>query len=116
MATTQEVLDRHLGCFGAGDLDGIMEDYADDCVLFTPNGPLNDLDAIRELFVGLIADFGQPGTEFEMKLVSVVGEYAYILWAAETASDVYALGTDTFVIRDGKIIGQSFAAHATPKG
>jgi ketosteroid isomerase-like protein len=115
MSTTQEVLDHHLGCFGAGDLDGIMEDYADDCVLFTPNGPLNDLDAIRELFVGMIAEFGQPGTEFEMKLVSVVGEYAYILWSAETASNIYEIGTDTFIIRDDKIVGQSLAAKVTAK-
>ena len=28
---------------------------------------------------------------------------------------VYELGTDTFVIRDGKIVAQSFAGKVTPK-
>jgi len=30
------------------------------------------------------------------------------LWTAETADNVYELGTDTFVVRDGKIVAQSF--------
>ena len=36
------------------------------------------------------------------------GEIAYIVW---TAGDLAPLGTDTFVIRDGKIVVQTFAAH-----
>ena len=43
-------------------------------------------------------------------------EYAYILWTAETADNVYEMATDTFVVRDGKILAQSFAAKLTPKG
>jgi hypothetical protein len=38
-----------------------------------------------------------------------------ILWAAETADNVYELATDTFVVQDGKIIAQSFAGNITPK-
>jgi len=29
---------------------------------------------------------------------------------------VYEVGTDTFVVRDGKIVAQSFAGKMTPKG
>ncbi len=43
------------------------------------------------------------------------GEVAYIVWSAETADNAYELGTDTFVVRDGKIVAQTFAAKATPK-
>jgi hypothetical protein len=50
-----------------------------------------------------------------MKLQSVEGDYAYILWAAETADNIYELATDTFLVRDGKIIAQSFAGKITPK-
>lgn len=45
---------------------------------------------------------------------SVEGEYAYILWTAETANNVYEVGTDTFVVRDGKIVTQSFTARLPP--
>jgi hypothetical protein len=50
-----------------------------------------------------------------MKLQSVEGDYAYLLWMAETADNVYELGTDTFVVSSGKIMLQSFAAKVTPK-
>ena len=38
--TTNDVLQNHLKCFGEGDLEGILSDYAPGCVLFTADGPL----------------------------------------------------------------------------
>jgi ketosteroid isomerase-like protein len=116
MASTKDVLDHHLQCFDAGDLTGILSDYAPGAVLFTPNGPLRGVDAIRPLFQAMIAEFGKPGAVFSMKQQSVEGDYAYILWTAETTDNVYEVGTDTFVVRDGKILIQSFAVKITPKG
>ena len=113
---TNEVLDHHLQCFAAGDLEGILSDYAPEAVLFTPNGALRGPDAIRPLFQAMIAEFGKPGAAFRMKQRFVQGDYAYILWTAETAENVYELGTDTFVVRDGKIAAQSFTGKITPKG
>ncbi len=51
-----------------------------------------------------------------MKKQWVDSDYAYILWTAETAANVYELATDTFVVRGGKILAQSFTAKITPKG
>jgi ketosteroid isomerase-like protein len=116
MASTKEVLDNHLKCFGEGDLKGILSDYAPGAVLFTPDGPLRGADAMSPLFQALIAEFGKPGAVFSMKQQSVEGEYAYILWTAETADNVYEVGTDTFVVQDGKIVTQSFTGKITPKG
>ena len=115
MGATKDVIDHHLGCFGKRDLNGVLSDYARGAVLFTPDGPLKGVDSIRPLFEELLADFGKPGATFSMKLQSVEGDYAYILWAAETADNVYEVGTDTFVVRDGKIIAQSFTGKITPK-
>ena len=36
MSATAAVLEHHLQCFGQGDLEGILSDYAPDAVLFTP--------------------------------------------------------------------------------
>jgi ketosteroid isomerase-like protein len=116
MASTKDVLDHHLKCFGEGDLKGILSDYAPGAVLFTPDGPLKGIEAIRPLFEVISAEFGKPGAAFKMKQQSVDGDYAYILWTAETADNVYEVGTDTFVVRDGKIVAQSFAGKITPKG
>ena len=116
MASTKDVLDHHLKCFGDGDLKGILSDYAPEAVLFTPNGPLRGADAMRPLFQAMIAEFGKPGAAFSLKRQSVEDDYAYILWTAETADNVYEVGTDTFVVRDGKIVAQSFTGKIMPKG
>jgi ketosteroid isomerase-like protein len=116
MASTKDVLDHHLKCFGDGDLKGILSDYAPEAVLFTPDGPLRGADAMRSLFQAMIAEFGKPGAAFSLKRQSVEGDYAYILWTAETADNVYEVGTDTFVVRDGKIAAQSFTGKIMPKG
>jgi len=44
---------------------------------------------------------------YEASLAIREGEYAYILWSAETTDTVYEVGRDTFVVRDGKIVAQS---------
>ncbi len=116
MKTTKEVLDNHLTSFGKGDLNGILSDYAPTAILFTPTGPLVGVDAMRPLYEGLIAEFAKPGSSFELKHQSIIGEYAYILWTAETAENKYDLVTDTFVVKEGKIVAQSFAAKILPKG
>ena len=115
MGSTENVIDRHLRSFSEHNLEGILSDYAPGAVLFTPEGPLRGVDAIKAFFQVLLSEFGKPGATFSLKHQSVDGDYGYILWAAETADNVYRLGTDTFVVRDGKIAVQSFAGEITPK-
>ena len=116
MASTKDVLDHHLKCFGEGDLRGILSDFAPGAVMFTPDGPLREADAMKPMYQALIAEFAKPGSSFNLKVHSVVGHYGYILWTAETADNVYELATDTFVVQDGKIVAQSFTGKITPKG
>lgn len=116
MSAASNVIDRHLRSFGEHNLNGILSDYAPSAVLFTPAGRFQDPDAIRVFFQALLAEFGKPGATFSLLHRSVEGDYGYILWTAETADNAYELGTDTFVVRDDKIVVQSFAAKITPKG
>jgi hypothetical protein len=67
------------------------------------------------LFEGMLAEFGKPGAAFSLQQQFVEGDYAYILWTAETADNVYEQGTDTFVVREGKMVVQSFAGRIMPK-
>jgi ketosteroid isomerase-like protein len=113
--STREIIENHLASFGGRDLEGILSDYAPDAVLFTADGPLRGLDSLRALFVAMLAEFGKPGARFDLKCLSADGDHGFITWTAETAENVYELGTDTFVMRDGKIHVQSFAARITPK-
>jgi len=115
MPTTKDVLDQHLKCFYENDLDGVLADYSSDAVFFTPGKPLKGPDAIKPFFEALLSEFAQPGASFSMGEQCVEGDYAYILWTAETADNSYTGATDTFVVRNGKIVAQSFAAKITPK-
>lgn len=115
MVSTQAVLDRHLKCFGEGDLNGLLSDYLPSSILFTPGGLLKGIDPIRVFFQALFEEFSKPGVVFSMKQQFIEGDHAYILWTAETADNVYEFATDTFVVQDGKIVAQSFASKTIPK-
>ena len=116
MKSTKDIIDHHLKAFGERDLKGVLSDYAPGAIFFTPQGPLRGPDSFRPLFQSLIAEFSKPGATFTMQQQLFDGEHAYIYWTAETADNVYELATDTFVVRDGKIVAQSFTGKITPKG
>jgi hypothetical protein len=113
--TTQDVLTHHLDCFGKGDLLGIMADYTAESRVFTPDGLLRGPEAIRGLFARLFREFAKPGMSFEMLRREVDGDTAYIVWKAETADNRFELGTDTFIVKDGRIVTQTFAGKISPK-
>jgi ketosteroid isomerase-like protein len=115
MVSTSDVLDRHLKSFAEYNLDGVLADYSSDAVLFTPSGPLKGPGAIKPLFQLLVSEFAKPGSSFTMQQRYIEGDHAYILWTAETADNSYEFATDTFVVRNGKIVAQSFAAKINRK-
>src|ERR1700716_3215354 len=115
VSTTRAVLDHHLQCFGAADLEGLLSDYAPDAVMFTQTGPLRGVDALKGLFTGFFAEFSKPTSAIDTKGLTVDGDYAYTVWSADTADNVYELACDTFVVRDGMIVMQSYVAKITPK-
>ena len=113
---TKDVLDRHLAAFGAGDVDEMLKDYTDDSVLLTAGGPIRGRDELRDAFAGFFSGLFAPGTyEFTMDAVHVDGDVAYIVWHAACASADIALGTDTFLVRDGMIAVQTFTAKIDPR-
>lgn len=113
--STSDVLDRHLASFARYDVDGLLADYSPDAVLFTPSGPLKGSDAIRPVFQTLVSEFARPGSSFTMQQRYIDGDHAYIIWSAETQDNSYEFATDTFVVRNGKIVAQSFAAKLKSK-
>ena len=107
--STESTLSHHLQAIGEG-IDAIMGDYTDSSVLFTPQGPLTGLEPIRAFFDGFLRT--SPPELLRAMMVTrqdIRGEIAYILWKADP---FIPLATDTFVIRDGKIVVQSFAVLA----
>ena len=114
-AATQDVLAHHLERFGKLDLAGTMADYTDESRFFTPDGLVRGSEAVRKLFPKLFEEFAKPGMSFEMLRQEVDGDTAYIVWKAETADNRFELGSDTFIVRNGKIVTQTFAGKISPK-
>jgi len=115
MASTKDVLDHHTKALRDGDLDAVLADYASEAVFFTKDGAFRGPDAIRPVFATIISEFSKPGTRVNGTQELIDGDYAYILWTAETADNVYEMATDTFVVKQGKIVAQSFTAKVVPK-
>jgi len=114
-AISKKVLGSFLTAFGAGKVDAIVAHYAPDAVIVTPGAVVQGHKNIRSMFVGLVAEFGQPGVKFKLLKQNVHGDIALIVWQAETGKNIYDMGTDTYIIRGGKIVAQTVAVKARPK-
>jgi ketosteroid isomerase-like protein len=44
---TEAALSRHIAAIKVGDADAVMRNFADDAVVYTPDGPLRGQEAIR---------------------------------------------------------------------
>jgi ketosteroid isomerase-like protein len=115
MNSTQRVVENHIQRFREGDLDGVLEDFSPEAVVFTPSGTLNGKSEIKTLFQNLLEEFGKAGASETVRTAIFEGDYAYLIWSGETVDNNYEFATDTFVVRNGKIVMQSFAAKVTPK-
>ncbi len=88
-----------------------MDDYTEESVIFTPQGPVRGKTAIEALFRDAIFPLlsAELMQKFNVIRQDIVGDTVYLLWSAEGTTPMAA---DTFVYRDGKIVYQSFAMAA----
>ena len=109
---TKEILDHHWMAFQKNDLEATMEDYIEESVLITPNATYKGLGQIRENFVSAFQAFPKDSSKFTLNKSVVVNDVGYILWQAKTPKFELSYATDTFIIREGKIIRQTYAGVA----
>lgn len=105
--TVHEILDHHLQAFAEG-VDAIASDYCDESVILLPQKRIQGLGAIRSFFADFLSSI-EPGFWSSFRIVhqSVDGEIAYLVWEARP---FVAMATDTLLIRDNKIIAQTFTS------
>jgi ketosteroid isomerase-like protein len=110
---TEAVVRHHLQAFVEQQgLDAILTDYADDACFLSERRAYCGKAAIREFFDGFIAAFPpQAYGRFVLRQLRVRGDLAYITWSA---GPEMPLGTDTFVVRQGRIVSQTFAMVGAP--
>ena len=103
--TPQEVFAHHAEVLIAGDLEGIVSDYADDAVFITPEGIRRGKDGVREGFVKLLGDV--PSAEWAVPTQIFEGDLLFIEWSADAEKTRVEDGVDTFIFRDGEIVVQT---------
>jgi uncharacterized protein (TIGR02246 family) len=101
----QEVFAHHVQALGAGDLDEIVADYADDAVFITPSGVLRGKEGIRTAFTQLLADV--PNATWDLPTQIYDGDVLFLEWTADAGATRVDDGIDTFVFRDGQITVQT---------
>jgi ketosteroid isomerase-like protein len=104
--STQSIVENHLDALVAGDVDRVMADYADDAVMITAGmGTAEGTEALRTTFSMIPTEMFSG---FETTELVVSGETAMVTWK----TDGLSFGTDTFVVRDDKIVAQTVAFSA----
>ena len=101
-----DVFMHHVTSLVGVQLEEVMLDYTDASVLMSPDKTFHGLSEIRAFFQasidGLPPEFFSAITPIHQ---DIQGEVVYSVWKAEP---FVKMGTDTFVIRDGKILAQTF--------
>jgi ketosteroid isomerase-like protein len=110
--TPQEIFAHHGQALGAGDLDEIVVDYAEDSVLITPAGVARGRDGIRGA-LKLLDDL--PDAAWDLKNQVFEGDVLFLEWAADSPLNRVEDGVDTFVFRDGMIWAQTVRYTPRPK-
>ena len=110
---TENVVRQHLHAFLQGHgADAIISDYHESARLITEDQVFAGRPAIRHFFEQFLGALPPGATDrFKLKNLRVDGTMALITW--NVGNDI-PLGTDTFVVVDGKIASQTFAMHAAP--
>jgi ketosteroid isomerase-like protein len=110
---TEAVVRQHLQAFVEQQgVDAILNDYADDACFLSEGRAYCGKPAIGTFFEGFINALPPRAIEqFTLRSLRVQGDMAYITWSAGAE---LPLGTDTFLVRNGRIVSQTFAMYAAP--
>ena len=110
---TESTVRHHLQAFlEQRGVDAIVSDYDDAAVFITETKIHRGKQEIHGFFEHFLAALPAQAIErFALKSLRFDEDIAYITWSVD---DDIPLGTDTFVVADGKIVSQTFAMHAAP--
>ena len=88
-----------------------MDDYTEQSVLITQDAVFLGVKEIRRFFIDLLKHFPKHQSNFVLDKQVVDDELGFIVWHGATPSLEVPLGTDTFIVKKGKIHRQTFAGQ-----
>jgi hypothetical protein len=112
-AVTETVVRNHLQAFvEQRGTAAIVQDYDESARFYSEAEIYHGKQQIGGFFTDFIDSLPAGAIEsFALRSLRVDGGLAYITWSAGAG---IPLGTDTFVVTDGKIVSQTFAMYTLP--
>jgi hypothetical protein len=112
-SVTETVVRKHLQAFiEQKGIAAILSDYDEDARLYSEAKIYRGKREISDFFVQFMSSLPSGAVErFALKSLRIDGKLAYITW---NVGDDIPLGTDTFVVDNGKVVTQTFAMYAAP--
>lgn len=110
-SSTEAVVRTHVQTFlDQKGVAAIVADYDEDACLLSEGRTYRGRREIGIFFEDFIAGLpAQAMQRFSLRSLRTEGDLAYITWSAGAE---LPLGTDTFVVRNGKIVSQTVAIYA----
>lgn len=113
-ADMQAALDRHVAAVKAGDVEGVMADYADDATMVLmpgemwPKGALVGKAEVRKFFEWLSGPEILPGAQSMVVTTEKIGPNTmYFTFTQFPGTPQEVKGYDIYVFREGKILFQT---------
>ena len=119
--TAREVLDDHLAIanrWGDAPFDEVLEEdlrrnVAPDIVVLINRGTFHGHEGVRQLAL-MLADELPEHAAFSYDYVAAEGDVGLLEWRYEDSTVQVRDGVDSYVIRDGKIVGQTIHYTVEP--
>ena len=106
--SSKATVEHHLSSFSVG-IDEVLTDYTEDSVILTEDSRYEGLAEVRAFFEAFVANTpAEAWDHFNVDHLSEAGNTAFLVWSA---GPFVSVGVDTFVVEDGKIAVQTFAAR-----
>ena len=103
--SADDVFRDHLLAVNSGDMETILNDYADHAQMLTAQGALRGRAGVEAFYTQAFSLL--PGAQVAVKH-TVAGENTLLVWwAAESSAGHIDDGIDTFVFEDGLIVLQT---------
>src|SRR5215212_6910814 len=93
---------------GEASYDDVLAFHSEDFIWMSPAGTIQGHDAAKEYAAQRMANIPADALKgMQIIHTEVIGEYAFLTFK----TDQVPFGTDTFIIRDGKVVFQSNAMY-----
>lgn len=122
------ILDRHEATMKAGDLEGVMADYADNAVLVAPAGVVAGeknvggmnifigKENVRKFFAVLTSAESNPAVKSMAATYEIRDDGTALMhWAQWPGTEKEVSGTDVWIIRNGKVVSQTVLVNPPKK-